>query len=156
MDGARQEQEARLRGIYRQKDSLLDELLDMTRRMVRMLDKDNTGDMETERVVELVRGRGQVLWTLDQLEKEAAPLRRSLGDAFQPEYAKHMEKLVNVYEIVMELDRSQYPVIRKHMNTFKQYIRETQNARKMEQVYQGNNPYNQDNQGESTFLDTLK
>jgi flagellar biosynthesis/type III secretory pathway chaperone len=156
MDESRQEQEARLRGIYRQKDGLLDELLDMTRRVVRMLDKANVDDLEARGAAELIRSRGQVLWTLDQLEKEAAPLRLTFGDVFQPEYDKHMERLAKVYETVIELDRAQYSAIHKHMNTLKKHIRETQNARKMEQMYQNNNPYNQDNQGESTFLDILK
>ncbi|MDR1205346.1 MAG: hypothetical protein LBL26_07680 [Peptococcaceae bacterium] len=156
MDESRQEQEARLRGIYRQKDGLLSELLDMTRRMIRMLDKENVDDLEARDAAELIRNRGQVLWTLDQLEKEATPLRLIFGEMFQPEYEKHMEKLAKVYETVMELDRSQYSIIHKHMNALKKHIRETQNARKMEQMYQNNNPYSQDNQGESTFLDIFK
>jgi ABC-type phosphate transport system auxiliary subunit len=156
MDDSRHEQDTRLWEIYRHKDSLLDELLDMTRRMIRMLNKNNIEDLEVQRAAELVHNRGQVIWTLEQLEKEAEPLRRICGDAFRTEYEKHIEKQIKVYEMVMELDRSQHSVIRKHLGALKKQIRETQNARKMEQVYQSNNPYNQDNQGESTFLDTLK
>jgi flagellar biosynthesis/type III secretory pathway chaperone len=134
---------------------LLDELLDMTRRMVRMLDKEDVDALQAQAVAELVRHRGQVLWTLEQLDKEAVSLGLT-DDAFRLAQERYRQQYIRVLETVMKTDQSQYPMIQKHMRVLRQQIQKTQNARKIEYAYQESHLYNAGDGNLPVFLDIHK
>ena len=142
--------------IYNNKDFLLDELQDMTKRLVNLLAEENIDDLNAEEIADLIDNRGKVLWTLDQLELEAEPLKQNADDDFRIYYQSHMDKLAKIYSHVMEIDRTQYPIIQKHIELLHRQLQDSRNAQKMEQAYQQNNPYDQQEKDHPRFLDTIK
>ena len=145
-----------LQKIYHHKDVLLNELQRMSTQIGLLLSQEDVDELNTERILELIKNRGQVLWTLDKLEQEAEPLRREAGEDFQAFYRAHLDKLALIYEQVMAADRTQQPKIQKHMNVLRKQLQDARNAQKTEQAYQSSNPYEQQDQGSPRFLDTFK
>ena len=148
--------ESKLYEIYRRKDLLLDELLSITQRVVSLLSEDNIENLNAELIASLINERGQVIWTLEQLELEAEPLRREADNGFILLYQKHMDRMAMVFEQVMESDRTQYPIMQKHIGVLRKQLQDARNAQKMEQAYQSNNPYEQQENEHPRFLDTFK
>jgi flagellar biosynthesis/type III secretory pathway chaperone len=154
--GANEQKSAvRLGEIDVHRRQLLDEMLDMTQRMVRMLNEEDAEGLQAQAVAELVRHRGQVLWTLERLDKEAASLGLT-DDAFHLAQERYRQQCIRVLETVMKMDQSQYPVIQKHMRVLRKQIQETQNAKKIEHAYQKGHLYNAEDGDLPMFLDIHK